>query len=340
MTAPKVYRSTDPNGPVACATPQSLINILDACLVDGYGDLPGAGWTRPFASEDGTGAVYKQGAGGNGMYLKIFGVAELPAGIRFDAVGRGIHGAAIFESMTDYSNGMGRTPSSDTVFTKGMMPVASRPLQKATEDTFSCAWILIADSAFFYFFCWPTEVDFLQQPENVANFGFGAGSFIALNNDESCNNVIFAYASHSCCYGYFASGNYNKIGPVYAAGTSSTFNFKRLSTPFLQKNSNANIYVQRLASGADGCYPACLAWGGGPVDGAYDESLPLLVSRPYLADGAFANTLRGWLPGFYTSNYKALFQSGTIIEEGGKKFIAIKNEDFFLLIDIGDTFRP
>jgi len=43
---PRIYMSTDEGAPVLSATAGSLIGVLDACLVTGYGDLPGAGWEK------------------------------------------------------------------------------------------------------------------------------------------------------------------------------------------------------------------------------------------------------------------------------------------------------
>lgn len=338
MGAPKVYKSTDPNAPVACATPKSLINILDACLVNGYGDLPGAGWTKPFASEDGTGAVYKQGAGGNGMYLKIFGVAELPERWSKGGIGQGFHGAALFESMTDYGNGVGRTPTADTAFAKEMMPVCSRSHYSPNEDSTPCAWLLIADSAFFYFFAWPIETAGSSPRKEAYYHSFFAGTFIPLNTDETGNTLLSSMCSTggTTALNHLYDARYNKMGHI------SMFTLKpnTLSSSRLNKNSNTNLFVTRLASGAEGCYPAAMAWGGGPYNAAYDESKPLLISRPYLADGTPADNLRGWLPGFYTSNYEYPFENWTVVEDGAAKFISVSGNDFQYMIDIGPTFRP
>lgn len=47
-----VYRSTDPNAPRLDHTPNCLLTILKACLVTGYGEKQGAGWSMPFESDD------------------------------------------------------------------------------------------------------------------------------------------------------------------------------------------------------------------------------------------------------------------------------------------------
>jgi hypothetical protein len=47
---PKIYDWLDANAPVLTAQPGSLVDLLDACLVDGYGSKTSAGWTREFAA--------------------------------------------------------------------------------------------------------------------------------------------------------------------------------------------------------------------------------------------------------------------------------------------------
>lgn len=44
----KVYRSTDQDAPRLDRTPNCVATIFKACLVTGYGDKQGAGWTMPF----------------------------------------------------------------------------------------------------------------------------------------------------------------------------------------------------------------------------------------------------------------------------------------------------
>ena len=44
----KVYRWDDEGAPVFDKTPNCMATIFKACLVTGYGDKEGAGWTMPF----------------------------------------------------------------------------------------------------------------------------------------------------------------------------------------------------------------------------------------------------------------------------------------------------
>ena len=65
----RFFQSTDAGAPQNTNAAGSLIAILDACLVNGYGSKQPAGWTKPFSGTNKAG--YKQGAGSNGFYLRV-----------------------------------------------------------------------------------------------------------------------------------------------------------------------------------------------------------------------------------------------------------------------------
>lgn len=72
MTSPTVtlYSSTDTNAPVLNGNAGSLITVLTACLVNGYGSKAGAGWTLLGVNSGGTSALYKMGSG-SGYTMQI-----------------------------------------------------------------------------------------------------------------------------------------------------------------------------------------------------------------------------------------------------------------------------
>ena len=63
----RVYSSTDASAPVLTGQVGSLIAVLDACLVNGYGTKTAAGWTKPFADASNT-AVYRSGSGSRAFF--------------------------------------------------------------------------------------------------------------------------------------------------------------------------------------------------------------------------------------------------------------------------------
>lgn len=92
MTSPTVnfYSSTDANAPVLNGSPGSLITVLNACLVNGYGSKPGAGWTllgQGTASSNPYTALYQMGSGSkcvlyvNDNYIYNYGNAGVSAAL-------------------------------------------------------------------------------------------------------------------------------------------------------------------------------------------------------------------------------------------------------------------
>lgn len=100
-----VYSSFDAGAPVLTGEAGSLIAVLDACLVAGYGSKAAAGWTKPFVGTNI--AVFRPGAGEQSYYQ-----------IKDDGVD-GTNGTKnatvyIYETMTDAVTGTGKTPASYT----------------------------------------------------------------------------------------------------------------------------------------------------------------------------------------------------------------------------------
>jgi len=65
----QVYKSSDAGAPSLNNTAGSLIALLDACLVNGYGAKTAAGWTKEYVGTNL--AAFKQGVGSNGRYLRV-----------------------------------------------------------------------------------------------------------------------------------------------------------------------------------------------------------------------------------------------------------------------------
>lgn len=64
-----IYRSTDASAPVLTGQVGTLVALLDACLVTGYGAKAAAGWTKPYTSTNA--AAFRQGGTGIKMYLQV-----------------------------------------------------------------------------------------------------------------------------------------------------------------------------------------------------------------------------------------------------------------------------
>lgn len=64
-----LYKHDDAGAPILNGVRGSLIALLDACLVNGYGSKPGAGWAKPFT--DTNRAVFRMGSGRLRAYLRV-----------------------------------------------------------------------------------------------------------------------------------------------------------------------------------------------------------------------------------------------------------------------------
>lgn len=65
-----VYSSLDASAPVLTGETGKLIELLNACLVVGYGAKAAAGWTKPFNTGIAV-AVYQNGATGSNRYWRV-----------------------------------------------------------------------------------------------------------------------------------------------------------------------------------------------------------------------------------------------------------------------------
>lgn len=129
-----VYRSTDASAPLLTNSNDSLIAVLRACLVDGYGSKPPAGWTAPFT---GTNLIaFKQGAGGNNRYLRVYD------GTNDASYGRNARFRA-YENMTAISTGTGPCPTTGQLGGNGATLAYCMVGQTAPST-----WVVVASASF------------------------------------------------------------------------------------------------------------------------------------------------------------------------------------------------
>ena len=125
----RVYRSDDASAPLLTGTIGSLITVLDACLVNGYGSKAAAGWSKAFSSTNL--AAYRPPSGTRG-YLRVDDTAAQIARI----VG--------YMTMTDVNTGADQFPTS-TQISGGAYSQKS-----LTADTTARPWVLIATDSRLY----------------------------------------------------------------------------------------------------------------------------------------------------------------------------------------------
>lgn len=129
--ATTVYRSTDASAPTLNGTAGSLIAVLDACLVNGYGSKAAAGWAKSFS---GTNKAVYRAPSGTRFYLRVL-----------DDGSDGTNGAKVatirgYESMTDVDTGTEAFP------TTGQMASGLWVGKSTVADSSSRPWMILADS--------------------------------------------------------------------------------------------------------------------------------------------------------------------------------------------------
>lgn len=125
---PTVYKSSDTSAPVLSGTVNALVNVLDKCLVAGYGSKTAAGWSKPYTGTNQ--ADFLQGGSG---VLKYFQIDDNGPGLGAAREAR-LWG---FETMSAYNTGTGQFPASATI----------RAIRKSTTaDATARDWIVVADA--------------------------------------------------------------------------------------------------------------------------------------------------------------------------------------------------
>ncbi|MBB2915848.1 hypothetical protein [Cupriavidus alkaliphilus] len=132
----RLYRSTDASAPTLTGQVGSLVALLDAVLVNGYGSQTAAGWTKAYSGTNT--ASYRMDTSGNtGFYLDVNDNAPASA---TDARMRG------YEAMTAVSTGTGPFPTA----AQSSFGIACR--KSATANSTARPWYIVADGSCLYVF--------------------------------------------------------------------------------------------------------------------------------------------------------------------------------------------
>jgi hypothetical protein len=126
-----VYKSTDASAPVLSGTAGTLIGVLYACLVTGYGAKTSAGWARAYSS---TNIDVYRAATGNRFYLRVSDTGAQDGRI------------VCYETMWDASSGSNPTPTNSQVSGGGYWRKSSAASGTARP------WIVIASETWFWLF--------------------------------------------------------------------------------------------------------------------------------------------------------------------------------------------
>lgn len=183
-----VYRSGDPGAPALNGTAGSLIAVLKACLVDGYGSKLPAGWSMPFSSGSPiTKAVFKQGpkTGLPQYHLRVVDDGTLTAGGREAAL-------RAYETMTGIDTGTNEFPTSSQL-------AAGAICRKShTADATARPWMLLADDRTFILLIY--HASGFNTSYGSAGYGYGGmyfGDYVPVSASYAYRCVLIAKSAQN-----------------------------------------------------------------------------------------------------------------------------------------------
>lgn len=296
MAAPTIYRSSDASAPVLTGTAGDLINLLDKCLVTGYGAQTAAGWTRNtgFAGNTTTRAVFRQGAG-NQFYLDVDdrgATSVLTGASGKEAAVRG------YEAMTDVGTGTNPFPT-----TAQVGAAVANWRKSATADALPRGWVLLADDRTFH-------LAVLNGDLTSTYYMHTFGDFYSLKVGDGFRTCITVRTSVN---GSSTSGNFLAAFSNSWAGLSGGFYIARIAAGTGTALSGA-LLVPGAGFDTSGAFPA--------LDGN------VYLSRVLTGDATALSILRGWIRGIYMiAQGVGLNDGDTLVGTGdfaGRSFVVLK----------------
>lgn len=287
MTTTRVYYNTDASAPSLNGLAGSLINVLDACLVNGYGSKVASGWSKVFS---GTNKAVYRAPQGNRHYLRVDDLA-LNARIRS------------FETMTDVDTGTGPMPT-DTQLSGGTYLTKS-----GTADSVARPWVLVADQKRFWFIN-ATSQTLLGSMTTDGN-GFFYGDIISFKAGDLFHTMLIASDN----------SNSPRIGTISSSiATATTAHW--LQRTHLQ--TGQSITAGKHTDAAKQQTAAFLGAGGSPYP---DPVTGGLLLSPVFAHENAAAVVRGRIPGVWSPLHSTVGAVGDTFsgtgDLAGRQFLLI-----------------
>lgn len=320
----RVYKSTDDGAPVLNGLAGSLITVLDAVLVNGYGTMAAAGWTKPFSGTNK--AVYRSATanGGSGLYYRVY---DLGVFNYLTTSGTATRIAAVrgFESMTTVDSGTNAYPltanKSDNYFVWQ---------KSSSNDSGARDWIIIADQY--------TAHILINTTGNLTTTGYqmySIGEFYSYVPNFAWKGYIFAETNSETIWSLI-NNNVNNSPSFYAP---------RKYDATIATSGNYGAFVSAAPingglSGTVGVYgTANVPAYPHPVDGKLHQSKIFIGTNSVVP--------LGYLRGLYAPLHRRPLQNGDIFygtgSLSGKTFQVFKianssNADGQINIEISDTW--
>lgn len=221
-----VYKSSDASAPSITGAVGTVITVLDACLVNGYGAKAAAGWTKPFATTNR--GVYRMPAG-NQRYVNI---DDSLATISAAATG--------YHTMTAVATGTERFPT--RVSTNQVTGLSDFLFLHKGDDAAGTVreWMVIATDKCFYYIIRLNAVAAIKPTYSVFFFGdYDSYTPGDTNNTMMFSNSGMISAAYSN-YSFSSMMSQNPSATLNVCYIRSSFNGLRIPTyGFLESNVGA-----------------------------------------------------------------------------------------------------
>lgn len=298
-----VYKSTDASAPVLTGVAGSLITVLDACLVNGYGAKVAAGWAKTYTGTNK--AVYRATAGAQ-EYFRVQDDAPNTASLGREARLVG------YEAMTGIDTGTGPFPTTTQLAT-GLC------VRKATyADSTAVPWVVVADAKTVYMF--------INPPEFVGYTAFAFGEFYSLKGSTDAYRSIVigrdAEQAGTANGVSVANDNLNDLAAITAANAGH----------YTPRSFNAGVQLsQAVGKHGNAAHSAVTLVGLLPYPNPTDSAIYLSQLWIHEVSATGSNSvLRGRLRGLW----HFLHPVGVAVNDGdtwsgtgalaGKTFMAVK----------------
>lgn len=139
------YRYDDASAPALTGTADSIIAVLDAILVNGYGAKAAAGWTKAYTGTNKAAYRMASGAGKAGYYLRVLDSGDTNRSFRWRT----------YKTMSDVDTGTNPVPTVAQMAADGFYFAKSN-----TSDSTARPWWCVADDQGVFFYSWYNSTAF------------------------------------------------------------------------------------------------------------------------------------------------------------------------------------
>jgi hypothetical protein len=262
-----VYTSADASAPVLSGTIGTLITVLDACLVNGYGSQAAAGWTKAYSGTNLAAYRMDTTSPSTGMYLRVDDTGTTTARIRG------------YQTMSDINTGTFTFPT-DVQIAGGLYLRKS-----AAASAVARPWMVIADNRAFYMFVFSSQTVYGATSSDDSGIFFG--DIITNETTDGYECVLIGSTSTA------ATGATQYLGTIATSYTAAVAHY--IARQYTGLGSSWPITKVRIAPTGTTAGAAM----GTAVASAFPDAITGGINLFAIEVMEATSTYRGVMPGMY-----------------------------------------